>query len=129
MNTSEHMPPVSEVGEADFEAEVLRSKRPVIVAFCAEWSRPCQILEWELDQVAVACAPTARVVRVNADDNPDLSLWCDIQSIPTLLFFVDGSPRDKAVGTISREAILAKLRAVCDAASLRSSGFQAGFGQ
>jgi thioredoxin 1 len=50
-----------------------------------------------------------KIVKVNADDNPDLSLWYEVQSIPTLLYFVDGSIRAKVVGTASKEAILAKL--------------------
>jgi thioredoxin 1 len=102
-----------EVGEANFESEVLKSKRPVLVAFSAPWSRPCHILDAVLEEVATACAGSVKVVKVNADDNPDLSLWYEIQSIPTLLCFVDGSPRAKVVGTASKEAILSRLQTVC----------------
>ncbi len=99
-----------EVGEEKFEAEVLRSKEPVLVAFCAPWSRPCQILESVLEEVATACAGRAKVVKVNADDNPDLSLWYEIRSIPTLLYFVNGALHAKLVGTATKEAILAKFQ-------------------
>jgi len=102
--------PTVEVGEANFEPEVLRSKSPVLVAFFAPWSRPCHILDSVLDEVATTCAGSVKVVKVNTDDNPDLSMWYEIQSIPTLLFFVDGSLRAKVVGTASKEAILSKLK-------------------
>ena len=98
-----------EVGETRFDAEVLKAKQPVLVAFWAPWSRPCQILDSVLEAVTTACAGTVKVVKINADDCLDLSLWYDIQSIPTLLYFVHGKPRLRIVGTASKEAILAKL--------------------
>lgn len=101
-----------EVGEADFESEVLRSKQPVLVVFWAPWSHPCQILDAALNEVATACSGKVKVVKINADDNPDLSLVCEIQSIPTLLFFVNESLRAKVVGTASTQAILSKWQSV-----------------
>lgn len=103
---------IREVGQADFEVAVLHATRPVLVAFCAPWSRPCHILDATLNDVAAACAATTDVVRVNADDNPELSLWYDVQSIPAILFFVSGSVCAKLIGTASKEAILAKLYSV-----------------
>lgn len=123
MNPRPSQSPIAEVGQADFESEVLRSEQPVVVAFWAPWSHPCHILDSALDEVAVACARSAKVVRVNADDYPDLSLWYDVQSIPTLLYFVAGDLRARLVGTASKEAIIAKLQAVApggDAAALPS---------
>jgi thioredoxin 1 len=111
MNKTLHKLLPVEVSEASFQSEVLRTRQPVVAAFWAPWSRPCQILDWELDEVARACAGSAKVVKVNADDNPDLSLCYDIQSVPTLLFFVDGVLHARVVGTTSRAAILARLQA------------------
>jgi thioredoxin 1 len=54
------------------------------------------------------------LVKVNADDNPDLSICYEVESIPTLLFFLEGQLAAKIVGTVSKEAILARLRAVLD---------------
>ena len=112
MNASHNKIPIIEIGEANFEPEVLRWKQPVLVAFSAAWSRPCQILDSVLEEVAAACAGRAKVARINADNNPDLSLVWNIQSIPTLLYFVDGNLRARIVGTASKEAILSKLRSV-----------------
>jgi thioredoxin 1 len=109
MNTNQCKPPAVEIREGDFKAEVLESKQPVLVEFWAPWSQPCKILESVLNEIATACGGKVKIVKVNADDNPDLSLWYEVQSIPTLLYFVDGSIRAKVVGTASKEAILAKL--------------------
>lgn len=101
--------PVVDVVEAAFGEEVLKSELPVLVAFWAPWSRPCRILDATLGEVAVAAGGRLKVVRINADDHPELSLWYDIQSLPTLLFFVTGHLRAKTVGTASKTAILSRL--------------------
>jgi thioredoxin 1 len=112
MNTIQQREPVVQVSEADFESQVLGAGKPVVVAFWAPWSRACQLVEWQLGEIASACAGSARVAKINADDSPALGLWYDVDSIPSLLFFVDGTLQDRMVGTASREAILAKLRAI-----------------
>ena len=100
------------VGETDFELEVLQSTQPVLVAFWAPWSRPCQVIDIVLDEVAAAFAGSVKVVKVNADNHPALGLLYEIQSIPTLLFFVGGVVREKFIGTASKDAILSKLQSV-----------------
>ena len=110
MNTNPDNGLIIEIDEANFESEVLKWELPVLVAFSAAWSRPCQILDSVLEEVAVGCAGRVKVVKINADNHPDLSLVWRIQSIPTLLYFVDGNLRAKIVGTASKEAILSKLR-------------------
>ncbi len=101
---------VGEVGERNFQSEVLGAIQPVLAAFWAPWSHPCHILDSVLSEVATACAEHVKVVKINADDNPDLSMWYEIQSVPTLLFFVAGRVQARIVGTASKEAILAKLK-------------------
>jgi thioredoxin-like negative regulator of GroEL len=67
-------------------------------------------LDSALDEVATACAGSVKVAWVNADDHPDLSMWYGIQSIPTLLYFVDGRLRARVVGTASKAAILSLFK-------------------
>ena len=110
MDFSSNSWPTATISAADFESTVLRSPQPVLVAFWAPWSHPCHILSAALAEVATACAGKVKVVNVNADDNPDLSIWYEIQSIPTLLYFINGSLRGRVVGTASKDAILAKLQ-------------------
>jgi len=109
MNTKRSEEPTKQVDEADFGAAVLQSKQPVLVAFMAPWSHACQVLNPIIQELASALEGRAEVVEVNADDSLDLSLWYDIRSIPTLLYFTEGVPRLRIVGTATKEAILARL--------------------
>ncbi len=107
MNTQNGALPV--IPAADFKAEVLESKQPVLVEFWAPWSRPCQVFETILAELASALAGKVKFAKVNADDSLNLSLWYNIQSVPTLLCFVQGTPRLRLIGTASKEALLTKL--------------------
>lgn len=98
-----------EVGEANFESEVISSKVPVLVVFWAPWSRPCRVLGAVLDEVTRSSAGGAKLVAINADDHPHLSLCYGIHSIPTLLYFLNGTLSASLVGTVTKEAILAQL--------------------
>ena len=111
MNTSENIITTLPSTAASFEVEVLKSKQPVLVVFGAPWSRPCQVLDPILQELARDWAGKVKVVSVNADDSLDLSLCYDIQSIPTLLYFVEGKLRVQIVGTATKDAILAELKA------------------
>src|SRR5437879_13281768 len=109
MNTNPDNGSIIEIGETNFESAVLRWKQPVLVAFSAAWSRPCQILDSVLEEVAVACAGREKVVRIKADNNPDLSLVWKIKSIPTMLYFIDGSLRARIVGTAIEDRLISIL--------------------
>lgn len=112
LNQAASQPQIIEVGDANFESEVLKSKQPVVVAFGAPWSQPCQIFVAVLKEVAALRANRVKVVKINADDNPDFSLTYEVQSIPTLLYFWNGNLLGRTVGTASKEAILSKLEAL-----------------
>jgi thioredoxin 1 len=101
---------VKEINEPEFETEVLRSAQPVLVGFLTGWSKPCQLVEPILDEVAQACDGNAKIFKVNVDDNPDLGSIYAIQSIPTLVYFFNGTVRGKIIGMVSSKAILTKLK-------------------
>lgn len=122
MNAKLDSPILPRLERGRFGVDVLKSEIPVVAAFLASWSRPCQVLDPVLEEVAAACAGKAKVVAVDADDNPELSLWYGVQCIPALLFFVRGELRAQLVGTASRAAILGKLRAVSKASRTGSRG-------
>ena len=109
---------VREISEVEFGAAVLGSTRTVLVGFLAGWSKPCQLLEPVMGEVAEACGEKAEVLRVDVDDNPDLGTLYGIQSVPTLIYFVNGSPRAKIIGMASAEAILTKLESLVPGTSL-----------
>ena len=100
---------VQEINEPEFEVQVLRSTQPVLVGFLTSWSKPCRLIEPVLDEVAAACNSNPKILKVNVDDNPDLGTIYSIQSVPTLIYFVNGSVRAKIVGMVSPKAIHAKL--------------------
>jgi thioredoxin 1 len=109
LNT-EKAAPLAEVTASEFHTEVVESRQPVLVEFWAPWSRPCQVFDSVLQELAVVCAGKVKLVKVNADDSLELSLWYDIQSVPTLLYFLRGIPRLRIVGTATKEAILGRLK-------------------
>lgn len=98
------------LSETQFAAEVLESAQPVLAVFETPWSRPCQVLDPVVQELALDWAGKLKVVKVNADDSLGLSLRYDIQSIPTLLLFAAGKLRLKIVGTATKDAILARLK-------------------
>jgi thioredoxin 1 len=110
LNTKDDSKRIVAVDEVNFESEVLRSEPPVMAAFLAPWSRPCQLMESVLDEVMSTCTGTVKFVKINADNNPDLGIWFEIQSVPTLLYFVTGSLRARIVGTTSKETILSRMQ-------------------
>ena len=69
-------------------------------------------MEPVLDEIAGACSGDAKIYKVNVDDNPDLGAIYAVQSIPTLIFFFNGTVRAKIVGMVSPKAILAKLNSL-----------------
>jgi len=119
MNNSNEIKPTDAPGNslpvviptAKFRTEVLESEQPVLVEFWTRWSQPCQVFDSVLQELARDWAGKIKIVKINADDSLDLSLWYEIQSIPTLIYFVKGKPCVRIVGTASKEAILEKLQA------------------
>jgi len=103
------MKPTIEVNEANFEAEVLKSDRPVLVDFWAEWCGPCKMLAPVLDEIAAAQSNGVKVAKVNVDEVPALAARFGIRSIPTLLYFADGQLRHQTAGVVSKKTILSGL--------------------
>lgn len=103
---------LTEITQDRFAEQVLGVRGPVLVAFVATWSRPCRILEEVLKEVSFACAESARVFIINADDSLELSLLYGIDTLPTLLFFVDGKVQTEIVGTATTNAILVRLHTI-----------------
>lgn len=96
---------VKDVSDQDFDAEVLQSDKPVLVDFWAAWCAPCRMIAPTVDQVAQDYTGRAKVVKLNVDDNREISAKYNIRGIPTLLLFKDGEVKDQIVGATSKDQI------------------------
>ena len=84
--------------EANFEAEVLNSDKPVLVDFWAEWCGPCKMISPLIDQLSDAVSGTAKVGKIEVDNNQALASKYGVRSIPCLLFFKDGEVKETITG-------------------------------
>ena len=96
---------VLHVGDADFEAQVLKSDTPVLVDFWAEWCGPCKMIGPMVDELANTYAGKVKVVKLNIDHNPMTPRAYAVRGIPTLLMFKDGKPVDTKVGALPKSAL------------------------
>lgn len=84
--------------DGNFEAEVLKSDKPVLVDFWAEWCPPCRALGPTIDKLAKDYAGVAKIGKVNTDENRDICIKYKISNIPTVILFKNGQPAQTFVG-------------------------------
>ena len=85
-----------EVTDASFADVVLASEKPVVVDFWAPWCGPCKMVEPALEQLSLD------VVKLDIDENPETAARFDVLSIPTVILFAGGEPRETVVGARSK---------------------------
>ena len=96
---------VGEVGDQNFEEEVLKSQIPVLVDFWAVWCAPCRMVAPVVESIAEQYEGKAKVLKLNVDENMVTAGKYNIKGIPTLLLFKDGVVKEQIVGNTSKGTI------------------------
>ena len=115
-NATKHGPAISgsnnmalEFTDSNFEELVLKSDKPVMVDFWAEWCGPCRMVGPVVQELATEYEGKAVIGKVNVDTNPQTAMKYGIRSIPTILFIKNGQVVDRSVGAVPKAQLSQKL--------------------
>ncbi|MEQ9263087.1 MAG: thioredoxin [Owenweeksia sp.] len=91
-------------------SELIRSEKPVLVDFFAEWCGPCKTLAPIIKEVKAKAGSNARVLKIDIDKNPQLARQLNIQGVPTLMIYKSGEMKWRQSGVLSAQSILQTLQ-------------------
>ena len=97
-----------EITSENFETEVIKSDKPAIVDFWAEWCGPCRMMAPVLDEISEE-RENVKVCKLNVDDEPELANRFEVSAIPTILCFKGGEVAATSIGFKQKEELLAAL--------------------
>ncbi len=100
-----------ELTDSNFEELALKSDKPVMVDFWAEWCGPCRMVGPVVEELANEYGDKAVIGKVNVDNNPQTAMKYGIRSIPTILFLKNGEVVDRSVGAVPKNMLAGKLDA------------------
>jgi thioredoxin 1 len=100
---------IGDVTDQEFQNAVLDSETPVLVDFWAEWCVPCHMVSPVVEEIGQEKGTALKVVKLNIDDNPDVTRKYGVMSIPSLILFKGGEEVTRVVGARPKDAILRDL--------------------
>jgi len=100
------------VNDSNFDEVVIKSDKPVLVDFWAEWCGPCRMIAPIIEEISNEYSERALVVKCDVDNSPGVAAKYGIRNIPTILFFKDGKVADKQVGAVPKNNFVTKLNAL-----------------
>ena len=98
------------LSEQNFDEEVKKSDKKVLVDFYADWCGPCKMMAPTIEKIEEEVSEYAKVGKVNVDDSPEIAEEFGIMSIPTLLIFENGEVIHKHVGVTDKETLMSELK-------------------
>lgn len=101
-----------EITDANFEELVMKSDKPVVVDFWAEWCGPCRMIGPVIEEMSKEYDGKAIIGKVNVDENPGVSAQFGVRNIPTILYIKNGEIADKLVGAAPKAQLMSKLDAL-----------------
>jgi thioredoxin 1 len=101
-----------DVNDGNFDELVVKSDKPVIVDFWAEWCGPCRMIAPFIEEISDEYSGKAVVVKCDVDSSPNVAAKYGIRNIPTVLFFKNGNVADKQVGAVPKNNFVSKLNAL-----------------
>jgi len=101
-----------EVNDGNFDELVLKSDKPVVVDFWAEWCGPCRMIAPIMEEISNEFSGRALVVKCDVDNSPGVAAKFGIRNIPTVLYFKEGKVADKQVGAVPKNNFVSKLNAL-----------------
>ena len=100
---------ISEVTDANFQAEVIESDVPVLVDFWAPWCGPCRMVAPVVEEIAEERGEALKVVKLNIDENQNVAMQFNVMSIPTLMLFRNGEVAKTVIGAYPKRKLEAEL--------------------
>ena len=98
-------PSIVHTSDATFDKDVLKSDKPVLLDFWAEWCGPCKMIAPILDEIADTYKDKIRIAKLNIDENPELAAQYGVRSIPTLMIFKGGEMASRQVGAAPKQKL------------------------